>query len=280
MGTSKSYGGPTNGLVPDFVDNPPEPTLSPPLTAPGNDQPQDRPLEQSVAPSDSNGAGPLSTPKGNFTRYVRSGSRSSLGKAIAGYVRNGTGGATRASRRMGSSRVVASGLLSILGDFQQGGAAQVLQRFNLSSLAGEPVATVFVSLVEFLCPPGGSVDEGVSRQAMLDTIADISDTDVDSFDLLTSEQLQEIFIGFVVHSIEGRIMADIGKNGIKLPDDIDAIGEIQETLHDFVDGATRVQLRDELRDVSGLSGREVNQKVEQIYELAFELIASEGERSE
>jgi len=280
MGTSKSYGGPTNGLVPDFVDNPPAPTLPIPPMTPGDDQLQDGPPAPSVVTPDSNGAGPLSTPKGNFTRYVRSGSRSSLGKAIAGYVRNGTGGASRASRRMGSSRVVAGGLLSILGDFQQGGAEQALQRFSLSNLAGEPAATVFVSLVEFLCPPGGSIDEGVSRQAMLDTIADMSDTYMDSFDSLTTEQLQEIFIGFIVHSIEGRIMADIGKNGIKLPDDIEAIGEIQETLHDFVDGATRVQLRDELRNVSGLSGREINQKVEQIYELAFELIASEGERAE
>ncbi|WP_369794944.1 Qat anti-phage system associated protein QatB [Serratia sp. Ag1] len=280
MGTSKSYGGPTNGLVPDFVDNPPEPTLPLPPAAPGDTQPQNEPLAPSVALPDSNGAGPLSTPKGNFTRYVRSGSRSALGRAIASYVRSGMGGASRASRRMGSSRVVAGGLLSIIGDFQQGGAAQALQRFNLSNLVGEPAATVFVSLVEFLCPPGGSVDEGISRQAMLDTIADMSDTDVNSFDSLTPEQLQEIFIGFVVHSIEGRIMADIGKNGIKLPDDIEAIGEIQETLHNFVDGATRVQLRDELKDVSGLSGREINQKVEKIYELAFELIASEGERAE
>ncbi|MRE41966.1 hypothetical protein GIJ60_24490 [Klebsiella quasipneumoniae] len=280
MGTSKSYGGPTNGLVPDFVDNPPAPTLPISPTTPEDDQLQGRPLTPSLIPPDSNGAGPLSTPKGNFTRYVRSGSRSSLGKAIAGYVRNGTGGTSRASRRMGSSRVVAGGLLNILGDFQQGGAEQALQRFNLSNLAGEPAVTVFVSLVEFLCPPGGSVDEGVSRQAMLDTIADMSDTDVVTFDSLNTEQMQEIFIGFIVHSIEGRIMADIGKNGIKLPDDVDAIGDIQDTLHDFVDGATRVQLRDELRDVSGLSGREINQKVEQIYELAFELIASEGERSE
>ncbi|CDH03761.1 MULTISPECIES: Qat anti-phage system associated protein QatB [Xenorhabdus] len=280
MGTSKAYGGPINGLVPTFVDNPPEPTLPLPSVGPGDGNPQDGLSESPAVPQDSNGAGPLSTPKGNFTRYVRSGSRSALGKAIASYVRNGTGGASRASRRMGSSRVVASGLLSIVRDFRQEGAAQALQRFNLSNLAGQPAAGVFVSLVEFLCPPGGSVDEGVARQAMLDTIADMSDTGMESFDALTPEQLQEIFISFVVHSIEGRIMTDIGKNGIKLPDDVDTIGEIQETLHDFIDGATRIQLKDELRDVSGLSGSAIDNKVERIYEVAFELIASEGERSE
>ncbi|WP_208950379.1 Qat anti-phage system associated protein QatB [Rahnella sp. ChDrAdgB13] len=274
MGTSKAYGGPATGLVPDFVDNPPEPTLPLPHTT------QDVAPSSPVAPRDSSGAGPLSSPKGDFTRYARSGSRSALGKAVANYVRNGTGGAGRASRRMGSSRVVAGGLLGILGDFQQGGATQVLQRFNLGGLSGQPAATVFVSLIEFLCPPGGSVDEGIARQAMLDTIGDMSESCLESFDALTPEQLQEVFIGFVVHSIEGRIMADIGHNAIKLPEDIQAIGDIQATLHDFVDTATRTHLRDELGQIDGLSGSAVEDKVERIYEYAFELITSEGERAE
>lgn len=274
MGTSKAYGGPVNGLIPDFVENPPLPTLPP--ADPADNSTPDTP----VTPPDSSGAGPLSTPKANFTRYSRSRSRSSLGKAVAGYVRNGMGGASRASRRMGSSRTVASGLLGLINDYQQGGATQALGRFDLGNLTGQSASNVLLSLVEFLCPPGGSIDEGVARQAMLDTISDMSDVGEENFDELTTDQLKEVFIGFVVHSIEGRIMADIGKNGIKLPDDINAIVSIQEDLHDFVDGATRTQLRDELRDLSGLSGESVETKVEEIYTVAFELLAREGERRE
>ncbi|HBT4566863.1 TPA: hypothetical protein MB288_002911 [Klebsiella pneumoniae] len=280
MGTSKSYGGPTNGLVPDFVDNPPAPTLTPPNDIPTDSQTQNGNTAPGNLPSDSSGAGPLSTPKGNFTRYARSRSPSALGRAVAGYVRNGTGGPSRASRRMGSSRVVAGGLLNIIGNFEQGGATQALQRFDLGSLAGEPASSVFLSLVEFLCPPGGSVDEGIARQAMLDTIRDLAETDEETFDALTPEQLQEVFLGFVVHSIEGKIMSDIGKNAIKLPDDVEAIADVQETLHSFIDSATRSQLRNDLSDVSGLSGNEIDRKVHEIYEKAFELIASEGESME
>jgi hypothetical protein len=181
---------------------------------------------------------------------------------------------------MGSSRVVAGGLLNIIGNFQQGGATQALQRFDLGSLAGEPASSVFLSLVEFLCPPGGSVDEGIARQAMLDTIRDLAETGEENFDALTPEQLQEVFLGFVVHSIEGKIMSDIGKNAIKLPDDVEAIADIQETLHSFIDTATRSQLRNDLSDVSGLSGNDIDRKVHEIYEKAFELIASEGESME
>lgn len=115
---------------------------------------------------------------------------------------------------------------------------------------------------------------------MLETIADMSDVGEENFDELTPDQLKEVFIGFVVHSIEGRLMADIGKNGIKLPDDIDAIVSIQEDLHDFVDGATRTQLREELRNLTGLSGDAIDRKVEEIYTVAFELLAREGERLE
>lgn len=280
MGTSKAYGGPTNGLIPDFVDNPPAPTLPSPNDQPADGAPQDGTSNPNNTPSDSSGASPLRVPKGNFTRYIRTGSRTALGKAVAGYVRNGTGGANRAGRRMGSSRVVASGLLGIIGNFQQGGASQALQRFNLESLSGQPASTVFLSLIEFLCPPGGSVDEGIARQAMLNTIADLSEAGEESFETLDPEQLKEMFIGFVVHSIEGRIMADIGKNAIKLPDDVQAIEDIQEIMHDFIDGAVRLHLRSDLDDVSGLAGNQIDSKVLDIYEKAFELIAREGERSE
>ena len=75
-------------------------------------------------------------------------------------------------------------------------------------------------------------------------------------------------------------MSDIGKNAIKLPDDVEAIADIQETLHSFIDSATRSQLRNDLSDVSGLSGNEIDRKVHEIYEKAFELIASEGESME
>lgn len=118
MGTSKAYGGPTNGLIPDFVENPPAPTLPSPNDPAADDEPQDGTSNRENTPTDSSGASPLRVPKGNFTRYARTGNRAALGKAVAGYVRNGTGGASRASRRMGSSRVVASGLLGILGNFQ------------------------------------------------------------------------------------------------------------------------------------------------------------------
>lgn len=296
MGTSKSYGGPASGLVPSFVDDPTPPTQPrPPATAPaapnapgapgGPAAPQ--PI-QPVAPAapaiprtpprpDTQGTGSLGGARGNFTRFARTGSRSSLGSALSGYVRSGTGGARRAARRMGSSRVAASGLLGVVRDFQRLGPTETLRQLNLAGLAAQPAADVFVAILEFICPPGGAVDDAIARQAMLETIGDLAESGVGSFDTLTPQQLQDVFLDFISRSIEGRVMADLGGRGITLPDDIAAVESAQAQLHDFVEGATRGQLAGRLEGLERLSDRDIESVVNQIYETAFELVAVAGE---
>lgn len=203
-----------------------------------------------------------------------------MGRAITSYVRSGTGGSRRASRRMGSSRVAARGLLGIVRDYQQLGPEQTLRQLNLDGLASQPAADVFVALLEFVCPPGGAVDEGIARQAMVETIADMAESGVGTFDTLTREQLNDMFLDFIVRSIEGRVMADMGGRGISLPDDIAAVERMQGQLHDFVSGATRGQLTERLDGVANLSDRDIEVKVDQIYEAAFDLIAAAGEDAE
>lgn len=287
MGTSKCYGGPSSGLVPSFVDDPSPPTQprppapaptaptapgvpapqSPPAT-PGTPRPQPRP--------DTQGTGSLGSVRGNFTRFARTGSRSSLGSALSGYVHGGTGGAQRAARRMGSSRAVAGGLLGVIRDFQRVGPAETLRQLNLSGLAAQPAADVFVAILEFICPPGGAVDDAIARQAMVETIGDLAEAGVGSFDTLTPEQLQDVFLDFISRSIEGRVMADLGGRGITLPDDIAAVESAQAQLHDFIEGATRGQLAGRLEGVERLSDRGIEGVVNKIYETAFELIAVAG----
>lgn len=296
MGTSKSYGGPTSGLVPSFVDDPTPPTQPrPPATAPappnapaapgGPSAPQPTQPLAPAAPTvprtpprpDTQGTGSLGGARRNFTRFARTGSRSSLGSALSGYVRSGTGGARRAARRMGSSRAAASGLLGVVRDFQRLGPTETLRQLNLAGLAAQPAADVFVAILEFICPPGGAVDDAIARQAMLETIGDLAESGVGSFDTLTPQQLQDVFLDFISRSIEGRVMADLGGRGITLPDDIAAVESAQAQLHDFVEGATRGQLAGRLEGLERLSDRDIESVVNQIYETAFELVAVAGE---
>jgi hypothetical protein len=112
---------------------------------------------------------------------------------------------------------------------------------------------------------------------MLETIGDMAEAGVGSFDMLTPAQLQDIFLDFISRSIEGRVMADLGGRGITLPDDIAAVESAQAQLHDFIVGATRGQLSGRLGGVEHLSDRDIENVVNQIYETAFELVAVAGD---
>lgn len=290
MGTSKGYGGPSSGLVPSWVDDP-TPGVGPIAPAPAPGAPATPGVPEPVAPAqpapaspsrlpprpDTSGAGGLGGARGGFTRFARTGSRSAFGSALSNYVRNGTGGARRAARRMGSSRATGARLLGVVRDFQRLGPTETLRQLNLSSLAGRPAADVFVAILEFICPPGGAVDEAIARQAMLETIGDMAEAGVGDFDTLTPAQMQEFFLDFIARSIEGRVVADLGGRGVTLPDDVAAVESAQAQLHDFVTGCTQGQLSGRLDGLERMSDRDIEGVVNQIYEAAFELVAVAGE---
>ena len=95
MGTSKGSSGPGSGLVPSFVNDPVAPALpvapvTPPAmpaspVAPNNPAPLPVPAGPAPAPSrpDTSGAGDFRGARTSFSRFARTGSRSSLGSAVS-----------------------------------------------------------------------------------------------------------------------------------------------------------------------------------------------------
>ncbi|WP_343222515.1 Qat anti-phage system associated protein QatB [Lysobacter sp. ISL-50] len=189
-------------------------------------------------------------------------------------MRNGTGSAGKAARRMGASRGVGKQLLQVIRDIDRDGAAIVLQRLNLGHLAGRPAAEVFVELLEGMCPPGGRVDEAIARQALLDSIADLAESDAGTFEEMTADQLSEFFQGFVIHTIEGRVIADIGKHVIDSPENVREVERILDQLHDFVAGCVRGHLARHFDGLTEKTDQQVAQVVESIYEASFELVSA------
>ncbi|WP_158986519.1 Qat anti-phage system associated protein QatB [Lysobacter panacisoli] len=189
-------------------------------------------------------------------------------------MRQGTGGAAGAAKRMGSSRVTGAQLLGLIGDVQRNGPVAALQRLNLGGLAGRPAVEVFLALTEVMCPPGGRVDEAIARQAMLDTICDMADQGVGDFGSLTADQLTEFFLGFVIHTIEGRVVADLGHRAIERPMSAEEAKLVQEDLHQFVDGHVRGHLGTLLDRVRDLPESEISGMVDRIYRASFELVSA------
>lgn len=283
MGTSTAYGGPGGGtpLVPSWLgsegtDNPPtipngetpDPATSPSPTPP------DRPAIPAPAdPSRFTGA------RNNFTRFATSGGsdRASLGRAVSSYVSTSSGGARQAALRMGASRNAGARLLGFLSDAQARGAREALRSLNLEGLAGRPIDEVFTGLADYICPNVGTVDEGIAREAFVETIIELTTLGVTDLDSLTPEQMQTVFELYATHAIEARLCNDIGTKIITAPADPQSALRVQEQLRDFIRNGVSDALTAARAETPALTQDRVQSFVDMVYERAFGILQALGE---
>jgi len=178
---------------------------------------------------------------------------------------------------MPNSRAVAGGVAGLARNFANQGPAEALRRFNLECMAGAPAEDVFVALTEMLCPAGGTIDEAIARDAMLETVADLAAAGVGNFDELTADDLREFFIGVVSRSIEGKILNEVGTNAIVAPSDIAGVERAQTMLHDFVEGCVRDEFDGRGTDLSDLDAAAVDRFVDDLYSAALDLVEALGD---
>jgi len=181
---------------------------------------------------------------------------------------------------MGATRGAGVSLLGVMSDALSSGVVDALRRRGLANLVGQPAQQVMLGLLEFACPPGGPIDEGISRQAMLEAINQQAEAGIVDFDDLSAAALKELFLDFMICSIEGKIISDIGSQGLKMPVDPEAVLDIEAQLRDFISGATRSYIGDLLEQLGTLQQSQLQAAVTQIYEVAFELVKQAGEESE
>lgn len=296
MGTSGSNRGSRRGLVPTWVGDPapaaPEPA-TPQAPASGDSSPGGPSSPQNQRgpsatispasklpplPSGSAGAS-LGSARSDFTRAAKSngGSGGHLKRASGKYVR-AVGGAGNAARIMTPSRGVASEIGRLAADALQHGSADALRRFNLESMAGAPANEVFEALAEIICPAGGTINEAIAREAMLAAAAELADSGV-TFDALSAESLEAIFLGTISRSIEDKLFNELGSKAVRLPDDTAAVRRIERELHDFVTGAVRDAFAAANGGIATLDTSTVDAMVFDLYERTFEVLQVLGDNA-
>lgn len=296
MGTSGSNRGSRRGLVPTWVSDPapaaprPAPPQAPasgssspggpsnPQTPSGPPTPIPPATKLPPLPSGSAGAS-LGSARGDFTRAAKAngGSSGHLKRGTGKYVR-AVGGAGNAARIMTPSRGVASEIGRVAADALQRGPAEALRRFNLESMAGAPAAEVFETLADIICPAGGTIDEAIAREAMLAAAADLAASGV-TFDALSAEALEAIFLGTIARSIEDKLLNELGSKVVRLPDDAAAVQRIERELHDFVTGAVRDAFAGANGGIAALDTATVDATVADIYERTFEVLQVLGDNA-
>lgn len=282
MGTSSQYSGPGNDtpLVPDWLEQD-DPAVPP------EDEPEPAPEDPPAPPPDRPDPLPplapqrFRVPRSNFSRFVNSGGedRRSLGRAVSGYVRSGTGGASQAARRMGASRASGQRLLSFLADARDRGPVEALRALNLEDLADQPIQQVFLGLAEYVCPFGGTVDDGIARDAFIETIADLAATGITDLDDLTGDQIRTVLELYTTHTIEKRLYNDIGLKHIELPPNAAAVSRIERQVREFIRRGVNDALVSITPDVEALTVDRVSEFVESLYQTSFVMLEALGEQA-
>lgn len=281
MGTSSAFGGAagTTPLVPSWLDTEEEdPDGSAPPDEPSDDEDEPAPPVRPPFPPPGDPAR-FTAARGNFSRFAKSGGAdgASLGRAVSQYVGTSSGGAAGAAAHMGSSRRAGSRLLGFLGDAVRNGAAAALRTLNLEALAGRPIEKIFLGLADYICPQGGTVDEGIAREAFIETIAELAQAGVTDLDGLTADQMQTVFELFATNAIEARLCNDIGLNAVTLPGDTREAAQVQAQLHDFIVRGVADALTVAGVTVQAMTPDRALAVVDRVYQEAFGILQSMGD---
>jgi len=137
---------------------------------------------------------------------------------------------------MGASRSAGARLLGFLVDAQARGVREALRALDLESLAGRPITEIFVGLADYICPGAGTVDEGIAREAYIETVVELASEGLTDLTTFTPDQMQTVFELYATHAIEARICNDIGTKAVTMPVNAQAAHRVEQQLRDFIRG--------------------------------------------
>jgi hypothetical protein len=272
MGTSTSNRG-QNGktpLVPSWLDdsdgdnsqqNPQKPDG-------GNRQQENKPVQPDPRR--------FTAPRGNFTRYINSGGSGggNLRRAASSYVRHSAGGSHNATMRLGSARGSTARLVSIVSGFASGEVSAIAQRFHLGDIIGKPAKDVFLRIMDFVCPDGGTTDEGIARSAYIEALAKMPDWESKQIETLTPPEFLVFTETYMADVIQQKIINDIGNKMFSLPNDIAAIENIEVQMKDFIRNTVTDSVSKLNVDIANIDQKQSLSVVDSVYKMAFDIMAS------
>ncbi len=235
MGTSTSnrgQGGRTP-LVPSWLDD--GEFRNPPTADPSVPPVQD-PNKPGVVPIQPDPRR-FSAPRGNFTRYLNGGGSGNLRRAASSYVRHSVGGSQNATKRLGAARTSTAQLFSVVGGFASGGIHATAQLYHLGDLLGKSARDAFLRIVDFVCPDGGTTDEGIARCAFIEALSTMPGWENKQVEALSADEFLAFTEIYMANVIEERLVNDIGNKIFSLPNNIDQIENIQDQMKDFIKGS-------------------------------------------
>lgn len=207
MGTSTSSGGPKGGsqLDPPWLDDIP---IGAGGGAPAGDGASPPPVGlPQVAPP-----GRYRDARRELHRFIESGDKGSLGKALGHYSSRGSGGAAAAASRMRASTKAGAGLFSMLSAVASRSTPAISQWVDALRNSGATADDVANAIVQELSPPGGSTDEESLRDSMAVALSELMQVNP-GIDLLSlgQDDIWSLMDFFLAAAVANRVCFDMGQ---------------------------------------------------------------------
>jgi hypothetical protein len=238
MGTSTSSGGPKGGspLDPPWLDDIPSgtgvgapPGASPPRAGPPG----------AAQPGRYRGA------RRELRRYIATGDRGSLGRALGNYSRSGSGGAAAAASRMRASTRAGAELFSMLSAASSRSTPAISQWVDALRNSGATADDVANAIVQELSPPGGSADEESLRDSMAVALSELMQANP-GIDLLSlgQDDIWALMDFFLAAEVANRVCFDIGQALERANVEPVVAVQREREMREFIKSEVKAALRD------------------------------------
>lgn len=265
MGTSTSNRG-QNGntpLIPSWLVDIDQP--------PGRSQPEQlQPEQLQIADSKR-----FKAPRGNFTRYVNSGGSGGeyLHRATSSYVRHSLRGSSNATIRLGSARISTTRLVSVFSSFIERGISDTSRDYKLGEIIGKSASDVLLRIMDFVCPDGGSTDEGIARNSYVEALSAFPNWEYKTIESLAPPEFLAFIEIYMANVIEERLINDIGNKLFALPNDVAQVERIQGQVKDYIKGAVSDSVAKLEIDISSIDTSQTIAIVDLIYRTAYDILS-------
>ena len=172
-------------------------------------------------------------------------------------------------RKMGASRQTVAGMANFISEVQRSGAETALKNIGLGDCVGKSPSEALGRLLDVICPVGGTIDEGIAREAFAWAAAEFAQQDLPDIELLNPNQWTEFFIELMSRSIELRVLEEVGAKSMQSAKDINAIVACERAAHNFIQATVRDVVSTRLVEFGSLSANELQSLGDQCFEQAF-----------
>ncbi len=280
MGTSTRNSGQNghNPLVPTWLEGDPVPVGPDLITKPSQlattaPQPPIQAIPPDADPNRFRG------PRTSFTHFTSGGGRdsSSMKRGVSHYISRSLGGSSNATKRLGSSRTSTARLYGVLHTLAgSGGLQEVARILSIDNLEGLQAAEFFIKVAQFICPDGGPEDEGISRSAYYDTVADNPELMNKPTENLTQEEIDSVLQKYMSKVVMQQIMNGIANNTIRFSDTLDEIAHIEDAVEQLIEQSVSDAFAQVRRDNTELTNKKAKEITDRIYMITFEILEGVG----